>query len=170
MSSAQSKLSNEDTQPLTVLPQAPAGTAAHGLWFAVQTRPWCSLAVLPAGPGESALSVANALYDVGALVSGGPMRLLDARAVTLASSASFIVNMSSLVSAPGERRNGGAQRAVVVLASVIDQMAGVPIVLSADAAILTVTLGKTTLDSARRTLELVGAERVLGCILVPPEE
>ncbi len=167
MSSAQSKLS-DDTLPLSVLPFATAGTAAQGLWFAVQTRPWASLAVLPAGPGESALSVANALYDVGALVSGGPMRLLDARAITMASSASFIVNMSALVSAPGERRAGGLQRAVVVLPSVIEQLAVVPIVLAADAVLFTVTLGKTTLDSARRTLELVGAERVLGCILVPP--
>jgi hypothetical protein len=169
MSGAQPKFSPEDTQPLSVLPLAPAGTAAHALWFAVQTRPWSCLAVLPAGPGESALSVANALYDVGALVSGGPMRMLDARAVTLSNSASFIVNMSSLVSAPGERRQGGAQRAVVVLSSVIDQLAGVPIVLSADAVVLTVVLGKTSLDDARRTLELVGADRVLGCILVPPE-
>ena len=169
MSSAQSKFSAEDTQPLAVLPLVPPGATTNSLWFAVQRRPWSSLAVLPAGPGESALAVANALYDVGALVSGGPMRLLDARAVTLASSASFIVNMSSLVSAPGERRQGGVQRAVVVLASVIDQLAGVPIVLSADAVLLTVVLGKTTLDSARRTLDLVGAERVLGCILVPPE-
>jgi hypothetical protein len=170
MSGAQSKLSNEDTIPMSVLPLAPAGTAAHGLWFAVQSRPWSSLAVVPAGPGESALAVGNALYDVGALVSGGPMRLLDARAVTLASSANFIVNMSSLVSAPGERRTGGAQRVVVVLSSVIEQLAGVPIVLSADAVVLTMTLGKTTVDSARRTLELVGESRVLGCILVPPEE
>ena len=156
MASVPSKLSAEDTQPLEVLPQTPAGPAANALWFAVQGRPWLSLAVLPAGPGESSLGVANALYDVGALVSGGPIRLLDARAVTLASSASFIVNMSSLVSAPGERRTGGTQRAVVVLSSVIDQLAGVPIVLAADAVLLTLTLGKTTLDSARRTLELVG--------------
>ena len=168
MSSAPSTLSTEDTQPLAMLPQTPGGAAANALWFAVQTRPWLSLAILPAGPGESALAVAHALYDTGALVSGGPIRLLDARAVTLATSASFIVNMSSLVSAPGERRTGGTQRALVVLSSVLEQLAGVPIVLAADAVVLTLTLGKTTLDSARRTVELVGAERVLGTILVPP--
>jgi hypothetical protein len=155
----------DDTQPMTVLPSA-ANAEAQALWFAAQRRPWASLVVLPAGPGESGLTVANALYDVGALVSGGPMRLLDARNLTLASSASFIVNMSSLVSAPGERRTGGPQRVVVVLSSVHDEPAGVPVVLAADAVVLTVTLGKTTLDSARRTLELVGAEHILGYILV----
>lgn len=168
MSGARPTLSNEETQPLSILPPAPAGAALHSLWFAVQARPWNSLAVLPAGPGENALSVANALFDVGALVSGGPMRMLDARTVSLANSASFIVNMSSLVSAPGERRTGGPQRVVVVLSSVLDEMAGVPIILSADAALLTLTLGKTSLDAARRTLELIGAQRVLGCILVTP--
>jgi len=167
MSSAQPQLTNEDTQPLSVLPFAPApGTSAHSLWFAVQTRPWASLVVLPAGPGESAKDVANALYDVGALASGGPMRLLDARDITLTNSASTIVNMTSLVSAPGERRTG-TQRVVVLLSSVIDVMAGVPIAMAADAVVLTVTLGKTRLDDARRTLELVGAHRVLGTILVP---
>jgi len=167
MSSAQPQLTNEDTQPISVLPFAPApGTSAHSLWFAVQTRPWASLVVLPAGPGESAKDVANALYDVGALASGGPMRLLDARDITLTNSASTIVNMTSLVSAPGERRTG-TQRVVVLLSSVIDVMAGVPIAMAADAVVLTVTLGKTRLDDARRTLELVGAHRVLGTILVP---
>jgi hypothetical protein len=159
---------SDDTMPLSVLPST-TSAAGQTLWFALQDKAWSSLAILPAGPGESALGVANALYDVGALVSGGPMRLLDARAVTLSTSASFILNMSSLVSAPGERRQGGTQRALVVLASVLEQMAGIPIVLAADAVVLTVVLGKTTLESARQTLELVGAERVLGCILVPPE-
>jgi len=74
--------------------------------------------------------------------------------------------MTSLVSAPGERRSG-TQRVVVLLSSVIDVMAGVPIAMAADAVVLTVTLGKTRLDDARRTLELVGAQRVLGTILVP---
>jgi hypothetical protein len=168
MSRAPSTLSTEDTQPLAVLPQLPASSAATALWFAVQKRPWLSLAVLPAGPGESALHVANALYDVGALISGGPIRLLDARSLSMASSASFIVNMSSLVSGPGERRTGGEQRAIVLLSSVIEQLAGIPVVLAADAVLLTVTLGKTTVDSVRRTQELLGPERVIGSVLVPP--
>lgn len=168
MSSAQSQVSTEDTQPLSVLPFAPVpGTAAHSLWFAVQTRPWASLAVLPAGPGESAKNVAEALYDVGALASGGPMRLVDARDVTLTTSAAIILNMTSLVAAPGERRTGGTQRVVVVLSSVVEVMAGIPIAMAADAVVLTVTLGKTRLEDARRTVELVGAQRVIGTILVP---
>jgi hypothetical protein len=165
MSSASSQLP-EETQPMTVLPSATTAEA-QGLWFAVQGRPWASLVVLPAGPGESAIAVAHALYDVGALVSGGPMRLLDARSMSITSSASFIVNMTSLVSASSERRStGGMQRAVVVLSSILDEPAGIPIALAADAVVLTVSLGVTNLDDARRTVELVGAERILGCILV----
>jgi hypothetical protein len=166
MSSVPSKVPDLDvTQPLSVVPTAPAASA-QALWFSLQNKPWSSLAVIPAGPGESSLAAANALYDVGALVSGGPMRLLDARMVTLASTASFILNMTSLVAASGERRSGPGQRAVVVLASVIDQPAGIPIALTADAVVLTLVLGTTTLDAARKTVELVGADRVLGCILL----
>jgi hypothetical protein len=164
MSGAPSELLDV-TQPFAVLPH-PDAAVWQSLWFAVRGKPWSSLAVLPAGPRESALAVANGLYDVGALVTGGPMRLLDARAVSLTSSASFIVNMSSLVSGPGERRTGGEQRAIVLLNSVIEQLAGIPVVLAADAVLLTVTLGKTSIDCARRTLELLGAERVLGCVIL----
>jgi hypothetical protein len=165
MSSAQPSLS-EQTQPFAVVPSPPAASA-QALWFALQSPEWASLAVLPAGPGESALETANALYDVGALASGGPMRLLDARTVTLSSSASFIVNMTSLVSPSAERRaSGGIQRALVVLASVLDEPAGIPIAVAADAVVLTVNLGATSLDAARETLELIGASRVLGCILL----
>jgi hypothetical protein len=166
MSGAPSELLDV-TQPFAILPN-PDAAVWQSLWFAVRSKPWASLAVLPAGPRESALAVANALYDVGALVSGGPMRLLDARAVNLTSSASFIVNMTSLVSGPGERRTGGEQRVIVLLSSVIEQLAGIPVILAADAVLLTITLGKTTIDSARRTLELLGADRVIGCVLVPP--
>jgi len=165
MSGAPSMLS-DDTQPFSVLSSTPAA-AAQALWFAVQRKPWSSLAVLPAGHGGSALAAGNALYDVGLLASGGPMRLLDARAVTLATSASFIVNMTSLLTA-SERRSSAAQRLVVVLASVLEQPASIPIALAADAVVLTVALGTTTLDDARQTIGLVGAEHILGCITLSP--
>ncbi|HXX32531.1 MAG TPA: hypothetical protein VEJ89_17650 [Myxococcaceae bacterium] len=165
MSGAPSMLP-DDTQPLSVLPSTPAASA-QAVWFAVQGKPWSSLAVVPAGHGESALAAGNALYDVGVLASGGPMKLLDGRSVTLATSASFIVNMTSLLTASGDRRPQ-AQRLVVVLASVLEQPASIPIALAADAVVVTVTLGTTSLDDARQTLELVGAEHVLGCITLSP--
>jgi len=153
------------TQPMTVVPRL-VSTNAQTLWFALQSKPWASLAVVPGGAGETALEVANTLYDAGALVCGGPMRLLDARDITLATSASFILNMTSLVAAPGERRSGGMQRVVVVLSSVLDQPTGVPVTLAVDAVVLTITLGQTRLDAVRRTLATVGAGRVLGWIQV----
>lgn len=165
MSGAPSMLSDE-TQPFSVLSSTPAA-AAQALWFAVQRKPWSSLAVVPAGHGESALAAANALYDVGVLASGGPMRFLDGRTVTLSTSASFIVNMTSLLTA-SDRRSPATQRLVVVLASVLEQPGSIPIALAADAVVLTVTLGTTSVDDARQTMSLVGADHVLGCITLSP--
>ena len=59
MSGAPSMLP-DDTQPLSVLPSTPAASA-QAVWFAVQGKPWSSLAVVPAGHGESALAAGNAL-------------------------------------------------------------------------------------------------------------
>ena len=157
---------SDDTQPFSVLSATPAA-AAQALWFALQGKPWSSLAVLPAGRGESSLGAGTALYDVGVLASGGPMRFLDGRGVTLATTASFIVNMTTLLTA-SERRPPAAQRLVVVLTSVLEQPGSIPIALAADAVVLIVTLGTTSLDDARRTLALVGAEHILGCITLSP--
>jgi hypothetical protein len=149
------------TQPPPGVPAGPTAQA-QALWFSIQDKDWSSLVVLPAGPGESALAVARALHEVGSR-AGGPIRFLDGRTVTLASSASFILSMTSSVSPSGEPQR---RRSVVVLTSVLEKPASVPVALAADAVVLTVALGATSVDAARRTVELVGAEHILGCVTV----
>ena len=61
--------------------------------------------------------------------------------------------------------NGGL--VLVAASAVLENQVGIPLALAASAVLLTVTLGETDLPSVHRTLELVGRQRVLGCVTVP---
>lgn len=57
-------------------------------------------------------------------------------------------------------------RVVIAIRSVIEEPLGVAVAQAADAVLLCVELGESQLAAARRTVELVGAERVVGALLV----
>jgi hypothetical protein len=164
MSGVRNPKLTEQTEPFAVVLGAPT-PELQSLWFATQARPWNSLVVLAASPGGPALEVAQALYDVGARASGLPLKLVDGRNVSLASSTSLTANMLALQQ-PTPGRSAG--RVLVVLQSVLSEPAGIPVARAADAVLLCVELGKTPLEDARRTLALAGGpEKVLGCVGVP---
>jgi len=57
-------------------------------------------------------------------------------------------------------------RLVISIPPVVSEPLGVAVAQYADGVILTVHLGSTRLDEARRTIELIGRDRILGCFLV----
>ena len=67
----------------------------------------------------------------------------------------------------GLTRGAGGERVLVVIDSVLSHPSGVPVALAADAALLCVEMGKTSIAAARETLQIVGAQRFLGCITLP---
>jgi hypothetical protein len=129
------------------------------LWFAALRRDWSSLAVLPAHPEGSADGVAQALARVARLHKDEGVKVISARGADLAATSRLIIDMTSHVSTGG--------LCIVVLDSVLTNAAGIPLALAADAALLCVELGEADSDSARRTVELVGASRFVGAVTVP---
>jgi hypothetical protein len=61
---------------------------------------------------------------------------------------------------------GPAAQLVVAIQPVVVEPLGVAIAQAADTVILCVELGKTRLESARRTVELIGPDRVIGAFLI----
>jgi hypothetical protein len=59
-----------------------------------------------------------------------------------------------------------AGQVVVAIQPVVVEPLGVAIAQAADAVVLCVELGRTRLKAARRTIELIGRERIAGCFLV----
>jgi len=134
------------------------------LWFSIQRREWSSLVAVPADRDMPVMDFVKPLYDVGRLAMGDNLRLVDAREVKLTRTAPLIVEMTGAGRGPGSK---GGERVLVVIDSVLSHPSGVPVALAADAALLCVEMGKTSLAAARETLQIVGAQRFLGCITLP---
>ena len=136
--------------------------AVQQLWFTLQRHPWTSLAVIPADDETSGPAFARPLHDVGRLVLGDRLRLLDVRTLKLEDTAAMILEMT------GSQSTAERPRFLLQLDSVLSRPSGVPVALAADCAVLCVELGKTRLAGARKTLEILGKSRFLGCITLPP--
>jgi len=137
------------------------------LWFSLQRHEWSSLVLVPADKGISVMDFARPLYEVGRLAMGEKLRLLDARDVKLTRTAPLILEMTegSSTRGPGTQ---ASDRILVAIESVLSHPSGVPVALAADAVLLCVEIGKTSITAARETVQIVGAQRFLGCITLPP--
>jgi hypothetical protein len=159
------------------------------LWYAVlRRRAWSTLAVIPAHAGASAVPLAHALARVAELHLGQRV------SVVVPGERCSLDELPALVPAlaerePAERRESGnwdvgvrdamgmdgrhaalreldrAPAVIVALESVMVHPLGVAVASAADAALLCITLGETPVASARRTIELVGRDRFIGCVV-----
>jgi len=59
-----------------------------------------------------------------------------------------------------------AGKVIVAIQPVVVEPLGLAVTQAADVVVLCVEVGRTRLASARRTIELVGRERIAGCFLV----
>ncbi|OFX21453.1 MAG: hypothetical protein A2V77_04830 [Anaeromyxobacter sp. RBG_16_69_14] len=57
-------------------------------------------------------------------------------------------------------------KVIIAIQPVVAEPLGLAVTQAADTSILCVEMGRTHLASARRTIELVGRERIAGCLLV----
>ena len=153
-----------DQLPLaTDVPEPLPPFEVQELWFATLRAEWTSLAVVPAHAGGSAYELARALAEAGSLHRGTPVRLVKADANDLPQTARFVDSLSHK-SGGGSAKRGG--EVIVAVDPVVDNPLGIAIALAADAVLVTIELGVTDLASARRTVEMVGRERLLGCVVV----
>ena len=104
------------------------------LWLAVESKPWRSLALVPAGDGASAdftLVIALTLSRTGMVHIGGPLQVADATQITLRQLAAFSNEV--------KRYTDSGQRLLVALPSIVENAITASIVQSVDAAVLCVT-------------------------------
>ena len=131
------------------------------LWRAIQKTPWHSLAIVPADIATDARPIAEALVSTASLMLGKAPELLDGTGLQSSKAAMFILDMT-LASQP--REHG----AVVVLDSVVANEACIPVAIAADQVLLVATLKEATFAGFTRTLELLGRDRIIGCVTLRP--
>lgn len=159
------------------------------LWFATRRRDWKSLVVVPASPGSPILHIATALGEVGGAIRMSPVQVVNAEGMDLDQIARLVLDISgetqpegsadSKASAwtsgsggwdpPAGRGAPAARATIIAIEAVAENPLNLPLALAADAVLLCVAIGRTRLDDARHTVELIGRDRIVGTVLLDPD-
>jgi hypothetical protein len=135
----------------------------QSLWLASQSRPWRSMALVPAGPGASPellVQVAVTLARTGMVHLGTPIHVADATRITLAQLASF----------SEELEHYAQQNAIILIAlpALSENVTSFSLAQSADTSLLLVLLQQMEVAEAKKTVERVGAQRFIGSVVLRP--
>lgn len=130
------------------------------MWLSLMRGRWWSMVVIPTDPDTSVLGVTRGLQEVARLRNVGPFRIIDAVGASPEVGERLAQEVASVIA-------GGA-RAVVAVDSLIRSLGGVPLVRDAEAALLVVRLGTANFEHVQSTIEIVGRERILGAVTLPP--
>ncbi len=148
----------------------PSGNAARGvappdrqsqeLWFAFARRKFASVVLVPADEGGSAERIATSLAEVGTWLRDGAASAIVGQALDH-ESARRIATIVGLT-----RQSGSPVELIVAIQPVVVEPLGLTVTQAADAVVLCIELKRTRLAAARRTIELIGRERIAGCLIV----
>ena len=126
------------------------------LWFSLTRKPWRSLAAVPAGEGGDTLALCRSLAELGGAFGGAPLPVLDGTSLDLEAAAALTHSL-------GAQEVAG--RRLVALEALTMNPLGIPVCLACDGVLLVIRGGATTVEEARRTIELIGRDHVLGSVL-----
>jgi len=129
------------------------------LWYAILPRGWVSLALVSPQPTPRTLGLARSLAAFGAQTLGRPVELVDATELDLAR----VGMITQRLAPPGL----GQQQFVVGLDAPIVNPLAMGVMGACDSALLVLQRGHTTIPNARRTVEIIGRERLLGAVIAP---
>jgi hypothetical protein len=136
------------------------------LWLALARRQWSSVVLVPGGAGESAAAIATALADVGRRLRNAPLTAMVADQLDYPAAAQFTSRVASAGHGGSARTVAPNGRVIVAIPPVVTEPLGVSVALAADAVIVCVEEGRTRIESVRRTISLIGRERIAGCFLI----
>lgn len=148
------------------------------LWFILQRKPWKSLVLVPGHAEGSSLPIAAALAEIGRMNRGRSVVLVNAEQLDLSRTAQVIADLDAPPSTSWSSGGGGGsamgadqagRKVLVALEPVVRNPLGMAIAMAADAVVLCIELGRSDIASAKRTLELIGREKVLGTVLLRRE-
>jgi hypothetical protein len=135
------------------------------LWFALLQRSWRSLALVPGDAGGSANEIAISLTEVGRVLHESVSSFVTTDTLDYASAAEVVAAAGSSTPA-GTRPVEPVGRIIAALPPVVADPLGLKIVAAADLVVICIEMGRTRLAAVRRTIELVGRDRIAGCLLI----
>lgn len=160
------------------------------LWFRLARTEWRSVVLVPAQRGGSAAVLASFLADAARSVRTVPVTLFimanpadyepalnivvgagQSQAIQRAhpldyAGATQIVARATSEARDDPERSDALGKVIVAVQPVITEPLGLAVTQRADAVVLCVEAGRTRLADARRTIELIGRDRIAGCVFV----
>lgn len=134
------------------------------LWLASQSasKPWRSLALVPAAPGappELTLHIAVTLAHTGMVHLGAPIHVADATRLSLGELVPFSEEVTRYTA-----ETGGM--ILVALPPISDNVTAVSLAQAADRCLLCVMLGKMSIADSKKTLARIGQSRFVGSVVL----
>ena len=130
------------------------------LFHTLTERDWVTLAVVSAEDGARAWWLVQALEQV-AVQAHQPLRTFNVLDVTVARATA----MAHALSPAKLRSAGDAPRYVLATDSPAINAAALGVLTACDAVLLLVQEGRTPIPGARRLVELIGRQRLIGAVL-----
>lgn len=139
---------------------------------------WSWLVVVPSEPDISTAEITHALSQIGSRLSARPIDFIEAVDLDLDKSSWLIGRLGTAVGPRetwGQPSGGGhpgtdwtrpTTKTLVSLESPLANPLALPVALAADGVVLCVRRGRSRLASIRSTVEALGADRVLCCVLI----
>lgn len=160
------KRQSPESSRMPALDASDPGPEFHELWFSLQRWKWASLVVVPADEGGSAIRIAQALAAVGGRLYGAAVTTFVAEPLDFNSAAETAASLAAPTPGSGPRGASRTGQVIVAIEPVVVQPIAIAIARSADVALLCIEMGRTRIASAQRTIELVGRDRFVGCVMV----
>ena len=137
----------------------PSTSPLSVLWYSLMMKPWTTLGLVsPDDPG-SAWALAQSLVKIASL----PPEELKAVSV-LQATPSRAQAIARSVAPRKVKASGQAVRFVLATDSPLDNPVALGVLASCDAVVLVLGQGRSRIPDARRTLDLIGHERILGAV------
>ena len=137
------------------------GREYQELWFALSRDPWRTVVLVPADRGISAVYIAEALGDVARWLREPPATIM-----TMSDPLDYVEATQLSHRIPTEDPGGTSGKVIVAVQPVVVEPLGLAVTRTADAVVLCIEKGRSRLASVRRTIELIGRDRIRGCIFV----
>lgn len=158
-----------ETPPKAKAPkgEGPPAREIQALWFALTRRRWTSLALVPVDDGGSAAGIATSLADVGRRLRDAPVTFfVMADPIDYASAGKLIAAVAATGNGSTALSTAPAGRVIVAVQPVTVEPLGLAVTQGADAVVLCLERGRSRLAAARRTIDLIGRDRIAGCLLI----
>jgi hypothetical protein len=140
------------------VPPSASQRLLHRMWLSLLRRDWRSLVVVPADPSVSPKAFTESLADLARTYDVGPVQVKDASGATLAWAETIAADLPPPADA--------GTRVVIGVDFPLDDPSALPILAKAGAAVVVIRYRSTDVASARVIVDLIGRERVLGCVAV----